>query len=498
MSRTKNSFKNIFSVIIMNIIIGLIGFIKTKIFVSHLSTDTYSINQLFYQIYSYITLADIGFGFIISKNLYKAFAKNDREEVNKIYSTSVKFYRIIGVSMFLISIILSFIVPVFTQANLDSTYIRLSFLLFVTRGIIDYFFIAPRTVIEANQKSYKINYLLKAIKILESITEIILLLLGFDYLIILIPGIIITIIIDCIICKKVFKEYSWLKNTHTFNKKHLKGTKDLLSIKIAGILNTNTDIVLISTFINPLSVVIYSSYCYITTFITDTIYLIASATVPSFANLLYGDDEKKSYKIFKEINIFFLFIASFVTIILSTFLTPFIKLWLGDIYAVAVPTLILFCVITFYNIAFRAISMTINAKGLFEKTKIASILEAILNLTISLVLVKNIGISGALLGTVLSRFLTTFIQNPTYVLKHIYKTTALNYYLTYFFALTVTAIFVSVSLFFIKLDLSSLSGFIVSGIIFALITAPILFLIFYIFSPDFRNLTKTFSKKGAK
>ena len=279
MSRTKNSFKNIFSVIIMNIIIGLIGFIKTKIFVSHLITDTYSINQLFYQIYSYITLADIGFGFIISKNLYKAFAKNDREEVNKIYSTSVKFYRIIGVSMFLISIILSFIVPVFTQANLDSTYIRLSFLLFVTRVIIDYFF-----------KSYKINYLLKAIKILESITEIILLLLGFDYLIILIPGIIITIIIDCIICKKVFKEYSWLKNTHTFNKKHLKGTKDLLSIKIAGILNTNTDIVLISTFINPLSVVIYSSYCYITTFITDTIYLIASATVPSFANLLYGDD----------------------------------------------------------------------------------------------------------------------------------------------------------------------------------------------------------------
>ena len=90
--RTKNSLKNIVSVVIFNLIIGILGFIRVRVFVNGLSNDIYSLHQLFYQIFGYIAIADIGFGLILNQKLYKAFAKNDLEEVNKIYSTSKKLY----------------------------------------------------------------------------------------------------------------------------------------------------------------------------------------------------------------------------------------------------------------------------------------------------------------------------------------------------------------------------------------------------------------------
>lgn len=92
--------------------IGVIGFIKVKVFVNGLSNDIYSLNQLFYQIFSYIVITDIGFGLIINKQLYNAFAEEDYEKVNKIYSTSRKFYKVIGLLMMLIAFVLSFLLNI--------------------------------------------------------------------------------------------------------------------------------------------------------------------------------------------------------------------------------------------------------------------------------------------------------------------------------------------------------------------------------------------------
>ena len=215
-------------------------------------------HQLFYQIFSYIAIADIGFGLVLNQKLYKAFAKNDLEEVNKIYSTSKKFYNLIGIIMLVAALIVSFFVQFLTKADIPPIYIQIVFIIFIIRNVIDYFFIAPRYVLEANQKLYKVNHWVKAIKIIETIIEIVMVLLGCNYLLILIPGIILTITLDIYINRKISKEYPWLHDDKTFDKKYLSGTKDVIYLKIAGLLNSNTDIILLSSFINPISVIIHT------------------------------------------------------------------------------------------------------------------------------------------------------------------------------------------------------------------------------------------------
>ena len=485
--RTDKSIKNSVSNVFFTLLIGIIGLIKVKVFVNGLNNDIYSLNQLFYQIFSYIVITDIGFGLILNKQLYNAFAVDDYEKINKIYSTSKRFYNIIGLIMMIIALILSFFVRFLTKANISPLYMQIIFIIFIFRNVVDYFFVAPRYVLEADQKIYKVNHYVKSIKIIESIVEIILVLLGVDYFFVIIPGIFITIVIDIFVNNKIYKMYPWLKSDKTFNFKYLKGTKDVIWRKIAGLLNSNTDIILISAFINPISVIIYTSYVYITKFITDTVYMISSSLTPSFANVAFKEKSDKMYGVFTELNILFLFIASFVFIMLYGFLNSLITFWVGGEYLVNNFVLFLFCFSAFQVIAEKPLAIFINGVGLFKETKVSTIMEAVLNLIISLLLIGKIGIAGVLLGTIISKLFTTSIQNAIYIYKNKFNKPGYKYFILYYSVIFISLGFISMFN-ILNLNITNIAFWIIYVFIFAVAVAILLFLIFYLFYGSFRML----------
>lgn len=485
--RTDKSIKNSVSNVFFTLLIGIIGLIKVKVFVNGLNNDIYSLNQLFYQIFSYIVITDIGFGLILNKQLYNAFAVDDYEKINKIYSTSKRFYNIVGLIMMIIALILSFFVRFLTKANISPLYMQIIFIIFIFRNVVDYFFVAPRYVLEADQKIYKVNHYVKSIKIIESIVEIILVLLGVDYFFVIIPGIFITIVIDIFVNNKIYKMYPWLKSDKTFNFKYLKGTKDVIWRKIAGLLNSNTDIILISAFINPISVIIYTSYVYITKFITDTVYMISSSLTPSFANVAFKEKSDKMYGVFTELNILFLFIASFVFIMLYGFLNSLITFWVGGEYLVNNFVLFLFCFSAFQVIAEKPLAIFINGVGLFKETKVSTIMEAVLNLIISLLLIGKIGIAGVLLGTIISKLLTTSIQNAIYIYKNKFNKPGYKYFILYYSVIFISLGFISMFN-ILNLNITNIAFWIIYVFIFAVAVAILLFLIFYLFYGSFRML----------
>ena len=487
--RTKNSLKNIISVVIFNIIIGVLGFLKVKVFVNGLTDDIYSLNQLFYQIFGYIAIADIGFGLVLNKQLYSAFAKKDKSLINSIYSTSKKFFKYIAFFMMAVSIIISFFVQYLTKADVNSSYIQLVFMIFMIRNIIDYFFVSPRYVMDADQKNYKINHFIKTTKILEILSEIILVYLGVNYLVVLVPGIFITLFMDLYINSIVYKEYPWLKDNGSYDKNHLKGTKDLIYLRLSGLMNSNTDIILISTFINPLTVIIYTSYVYITKFVSDTIHIAAGAITPSYANVLNKESDKKTYDVFKELNILFLFVASFVFIMLYSFLDPLIDMWVGSEYLTDNISLFLFCLISFQAISIRAVVITINSKGLFKETKLATICETILNLLLSITLIFKLGLKGVLLGTVIATFLTSFIQNAVYIYKHVFNEKPYKYFINYFISLSMSIALIYL-IKMLHIETTGVLSWIIWVLVMAIIVISVLFLIYYLTFKSFRVLTK--------
>ena len=483
--RINNSFKNLITNIIPFIIIGFLGFVRVKFFVLYLGDEISSINQLFYNILAYLSLAEGGIGMFVVQKYYKCLINDDKEKINILHSTAKSFFVKVAYFILLSGFVLSFFLTFFTNTSISNCYLQLVFMLFLFKNVIDYFMYAPRLIIEADQKLYKINVWINLIRILEIIAEIILVYLGYNYLVILIPGIFIRIIINLIINKKIYKLYPWIEDKKIYNKADIKGMNNLINQKISGLIYSNTDILIVSTFLEPVSVIVYSSYNYVTKYLYDIGYMIAQAISSSMGNVLHKEKVNDQFNIFEEVNILFYFIASLFTSLFLILINPFINLWMGEKYYMSRVGIYLIAAIMFFNIARRTILMTKDNLGLFKETKNVILLEAILNLLFSIILINFIGLSGVLLATVLSTMITSFWYIPYFIYKNYFKRNFFTYYFEYLISLVVCYI---ISFFFKMPVVDNYFIWLVWAIIYGIIVLILLFIVYYLLFSSFRRL----------
>lgn len=484
--RTQNTIRNILTTSIPFIIIGVLGFIKVKVFASELTNEIYSVNQLFFQIFSYLSLAEAGFGLFIIQKYYEMFSYKDFRKIAELNNFSIRFFRKIGFIMVVLSLAMTFFVHLFTKANIPLDYLRIIFVLFMVKNTIDYFMMAPRYVISADQKMYKINFLINFGRISEIIIEIILVYIGVDYLYVLLPGIVLRIITNYLINKKVYQEYEFLSiDVAKRNNFKLKGLSDIIIQRISGIFYSSTDIILISAFVNPLSVIVYSSYNFITKFIFDMSYVVGSSITPSFASAL--KDKKASLKVFNQMNIMFIFTSSFLMVCVYRLINNLIILWIGEKYLISDVGLLIMLAISFIDISSRSLQMAIESEGLFSNIKYSTIAEAILNLVISLLLVKGMGIEGVLAGSLIAKLLTNAWFMPCVVFNHVLNKNPSIYFRQ--IAISVSLVLaISYFLNLLNLETNNPAQFVLSSLIVGIIALSGLGTGFYVFSSSFRDL----------
>lgn len=438
--RKIKSLKNFLSDVIPYFVLAILGFVQIKVFIGSLGEEIYALNQLFIQLFSYISLVEGGVGAIIAQKYYKLFVDNDKEEINRMYTSSKKAMQKVSIVIVAIGFVLSFFLTKFTNNSLSSLYMQIVFMLYIIRSIIEYLNLSPRFVLQADQKIYKINLIINFFKFLEIIIEIGLLLLKVDYMVILVSSIFVRIIMYKFVNKKVFKEYPWLHSVDNSAVPKISGIGYMYFHKIAGAVYNNTDILLISAKMNPTLVTIYSTYNYIIRYLTDVIYMVGSAISASLGNVIYKEKSEKSFKIFEEINIFFLFCSSFFTTNVYLLADNFISSWLGHEYIISKLCLIFMCFILFSNISKRIFTLYVETVAKYKETKIIVALEAAINLILSLILIDFLGLDGVLLATVISYLITTFWYYPYYIFNREFKKNCGHYFIKYFITLLTTLV----------------------------------------------------------
>ena len=79
--RTKKSLKNIVTSIIPYLFLTFLGFLRLKVMLNSLGDEIYALNQLFIQIFSYISLLEAGVGTLVTQLYYKYFANFNQEKI---------------------------------------------------------------------------------------------------------------------------------------------------------------------------------------------------------------------------------------------------------------------------------------------------------------------------------------------------------------------------------------------------------------------------------
>lgn len=488
--RKKNTIKNFLTDTIPYFLFAILGFVQVRIFIGSLGEEIYALNQLFIQLFSYISLVEGGAGAIIGQKYYKLFVSNDKEKIKQTYVSSVKAMKKISLIIVIIGFILSFFLGFLTQNSLSIFYMQFVFILYTVRCVIEYLNLSPRFVIQADQKGYKINVILNIFKLLEFITEIVLLLCGLDYVIILLCSIITRIIMYYFVNKKIYKQYPWLKDCKEVKPEKIKGIGYMYYHKIAGAVYNNTDLLLISSKLSVFQVTMYSSYNYICKYISDFVYMFGNSLMASLGNVIYKETGKKSLEIFNEINSFFLFIATFFATNVYLLADSFITNWIGPQYTVNSLLVVFMSLLLFCNISKRILALICETKALYKETKNIVIIEAISNVVLSFILINYYGVSGVLVATIISYFITTFWYYPRFVFKKIFDEGAKTYFISYFISLFIFIVLSFIGNYILIFNVKNLTTWFIIALINAIITGIIIFGVFYLCFSSFRRIMK--------
>lgn len=493
--RVKNSIKNISISIITQIVIILLGFISRKVFLDNLGTEYLGINGLLTNILSMLSLVEGGIGLSIVYNLYKPLADNDIEKITALVQLYKKLYGILAVVIFILSTILYMFLEKFIKGETTVPFVGVVYFIFVLKNMISYLNAHKWSLINADQKGYIIAKYNLIFNIITTISKIIVLQLTKNYILYLFIELIIFLAQNIYNGKIVNDRYPYIKTKTKYEVD--KVTKDNLIMNVKALFLHNigtycvfgTDNLLISSFIGLKTVGIYSNYTMITTQLSSLLTPVLNGIGSSVGNLIATESKEKNYHIFKVTYLINFWIYSFSVIFLYNLLEPFIIWWLGDGLLLNKLSFI-FILINFYLTGLRASVSTFKTKaGIFVNDKYAPLIESIVNLGVSIILVKYFGIAGIFMGTTISTLCVPLWLQSKLVYNKVFQKSVVEYFKKYVFYMFLTVMVGAMTTFLCN-TFVVMGGFIslvIKGVI-CVLTVNIFYLLIFSKTDEFKYI----------
>lgn len=412
--RTKKIFLNMISDVVSYLIIGIVGLVKVNFLINYIGDIGNGYYQTINQIITYVFLAQIGFGDAVIFSLYKHFADKDKKDINRVYTGSRKIFKKIGLVILAIIFIVSLFLYLFY--GFEDGYRNTSLFAFIVIScsyLISYFGCGQTylSVLSASQNKYIYSLIFNSIKLLCDIS-IIIVSYKFGTLESIAIVILIAKIIEEIILRIVMKKkFSWLHEVKKEDTSMFKMTYDLAGATIGNLILNNIDYIIIILFLGPVQVSIYSSYIFITRYLIEISSKVEVATVNSFGEIFAKNEENKIYPLFKELLVLFIIISFAFILTFNIGIRGFINLWIGkENYLLPYKTVFLFGTVAFLRIISLPLLTLIKANGYFKENKNHIFISVIINIILSLLLVKIYGLNGLLFGTLISYLVNLFLK----------------------------------------------------------------------------------------
>ena len=208
-------------------------------------------------------------------------------------------------------------------------------------------------------------------------------------------------------------------------------TRACMYHKIGGTVLNSTDSVVLTKMVSLAMTGIYSNYSMLLTYIQQFIGQILGNFTASVGNAIQKMSDDDYYKLFKKLNFLGLWVASIVSVGVYGVIDDFVRVWLGDKYVLDATTTMIVVIQLFITLSKITSGAFTNAAGLFVMDKIRPLIEAVLNLVISIILTFYMGISGVFLGTIISMALTVCWREPYLLYKYSFKRSVFDYWKIY-------------------------------------------------------------------
>lgn len=435
MNRSSNSIRNAFFAILGSLFITLLQLINRRIFVIYLSDVYLGLNGLFYNIVTVLSMSEMGIGTALIYALYKPVADNNKEKVKSLMFLYKKLYTAIGWFVIIFGIILTPFLGMLIKEMPDIYYIHLYYMLYVIDSGMSYFYTYKRSLIICNQEDYISSATVMISTIVTKGIQFLILVTTQNYFLYLLIQILFTRLENILISKIADRKFPYLleKDIKLLEQEETASIKKnivgMMTQKIGSVIVSGTDNLIISKILGLTAVGFYSNYMLLINTLNSLIGKVFNSITASVGNLVAKKDSSEVEKTFLNILFINYWIFSFSTVCFWCLLQPFISIWLGNKFLLSDETIWVMVILFYVNGMRKTVLIFRNATGIFWHDRYKTIIEAVINLLLSIPLTYLYGVMGVKLGSLIALVIVTFWVESYVLYKKYFVKSPAQYYI---------------------------------------------------------------------
>lgn len=388
------------------IITLIIGLIIPRMFILNYGSEVNGLQSSIAYIYTYIALLESGIGTATIQALFGALGRANKCEINAILSATNLQYKKIAKVYFLCMLVFAVTYPLTISTTIDSLTISCVIILSGVSSLISFWTYGKFVLLlQADGCSYVVSFVGLLHYILKNVIKIVLIMLEVSFVYVYVGSAVVSLGVFVIYRVYQRKRYSWVDYSVKPNMEAISQSKNVMIHQITNILCNSTDVLILTYFVRNLKLVsIYNVYIMIFDAVKSLIMNVFSS-VNFIMGQTYNKDidlYRKYHHIYEVLNILVSFALYSVAYVM---ITPFLEVYtkgITDISYIDKYLPLLFVTTKLLVSAREPAAQLINYAGHFKRTQNRAIIEAVINVIVSIAASCFWGIYGVLLGTVIA------------------------------------------------------------------------------------------------
>lgn len=405
MDRGKKAAYNSIASILSEGITIVCGFVLPRLILTNYGSAYNGLTQSVSQFLSVVALLRAGVGGATRAALYKSLAKKDTAQISATIRATELFMRKVALIFAVFVIFFSCMYPLIVQNEFEWLFSASLVLIISISTFVQYYFgITYQILLQADQRQYISSIMNMCTTVLYTLITVLLINAGVG-----IHGVKLgSALIHCIppvIYNQYARRYYHIDHNAKPDYSSINQRWDAMFHQLAGFIYSNTDIMLIAIFSNIREVSVYTTYTLVSTGLKQLMATITRGVEAAFGDMLARNERRV---LLDNVIIYETLLHSVVCVLFGAacvLITPFIRVYTHGIqdanyirYAFGY-LLIITEAIHLLREPYHSIT---EAAGHYKSTKHIAMIQAGLNLAISIVLIQFWGLMGVIIGTLVS------------------------------------------------------------------------------------------------
>ncbi len=414
---------------------AIVGAYLTRVvLVRSIAAEYVGVNGMLVTVLGGLMLPNMFLDTALAYSMYRLVTQGDVTMQRAHLSLYRRIYQVFSGVILLLGVGLYFFLPLLIKDVLDQRVLHTVYWLFLLNTLLSYQWAAREMIFLATQQNYIRELFSTAFYILQFVLQCAVLVLTRSLIGFLIVEALCTAGRNISISLYAGRRYPFITqhSSETIpreeKKRLLRNIWAMLMHKSGYVIITNTDNILLSSRFGIASVGSYSNYSHISGAVNQMLVKLISGISASVGLIGASKDEKQLERVFRATLFATSWLSGFCAISLFCLLEPFVRLSFGESYLLPQTAVLVICLNFYINGVRRAGLVFRDSLGLFWKDRYKTIVEGLVNLLLSILLTRLLGLTGILLGTTLSYLSVSIWVEPLVLYRESIKTPVSSYF----------------------------------------------------------------------